>query len=45
MSSILRSFRVFDPSNYANTISSQDALLWVSASPSLKHFDLPLGDF
>lgn len=42
MPSIPRSFRVFDSSNYANTISSQDSLLWVSASPSLKYFDLPL---
>jgi len=42
MSSIPRSLRAFHSSNYANTISSQDTLLWVSASPSLKHFDLPL---
>ncbi len=42
MSSISRSFQAFHPSSYANTISSQDSLLWVSASPSLKYFDLPL---
>jgi len=42
MSSISRSFQAFHPSSYANSISSQDSLLWVSASPSLKYFDLPL---
>lgn len=42
MSSISRSFRAFHPTNYGNAIPSQDTLLWVSAGPSLKHFDLPL---
>ncbi len=42
MSSMLPSFRAFHPTRYTNATSSQDSLLWVSASPSLKYFDLPL---